>query len=294
MKVAVVGIGVMGAAIAGRLLDSGAQVHVFDVLPGKAKGLVERGAALAGSARDAAAEVDFLITSLNTAATIEQAVFGPEGVAEAASPAKVLVDMSSIDTGRSVYMAMRLLSETGMGWVDAPLSGGAPAARDGNLTLMVGGHDEHVQRVLPLLELLSRHFTHFGAPGSGQTVKSINQILCASYFLAVAEAVRFAEDHGVDATRIPAALAGGRADSRILQEFMAKMARRDFTPTGRIDNMLKDLETIEAASLTRLPVTGLITELHRNLVSAGLGASDSAEYIKLFDMAHVFPLARPK
>ena len=198
------------------------------------------------------------------------------------------MDMSSIDAARTAAMAARLASETGMGWVDAPLSGGAPAAAKGSLTLMLGGSAADVARSEPLLSRLSTNFTHLGACGAGQTVKLINQVLCASTFMAVAEAVRFAEQHGVDATRIPAALAGGRADSRILQEFMAKMAKRDFTPTGRIDNMLKDLETVQAAALARripMPVTSLIADLHRMLVASGLGSADSAEYMRLFDLA---------
>jgi len=184
-------------------------------------------------------------------------------------------------------MAAQLAAATGMGWVDAPLSGGAPAAVKGSLTLMVGGSSADVARAEPLLSRLSNHFTHLGGSGAGQTVKLINQILCANHFLAVAEALRFAEHHGVDATKIPAALAGGRADSRILQEFMAKMARRDFSPTGRIDNMLKDLETVQAAALAGripMPVTSLITDLHRLLVAGGFGAADSAEYVRLFDL----------
>ncbi|WP_321951378.1 NAD(P)-dependent oxidoreductase [Paraburkholderia bannensis] len=284
MKVAVIGIGVMGSAIASRLVDVGAQLHVFDLARSKVEALVELGAKAAASPQEATAAADFVITSLNNADTVESAVFGENGIAAAAGSGKVLIDMSSIDPARTAHMASRLLTKTGMGWVDAPLSGGAPAARNGTLTLMIGGLDEHVERAQPVLDQLSRNHTHLGASGAGQTVKLINQILCANYFMAVTEAVRFAEDNGVDAARIPAALAGGRADSRILQEFMAKMARRDFSPTGRIDNMLKDLVTIEAASATKLPVTGQITELHRILVSAGLGASDSAEYIKLFDI----------
>ena len=117
-----------------------------------------------------------------------------------------------------------MLFRSGMGWVDAPLSGGAPAATQGRMTLMVGGSEADVARAAPLFDHLSNRWTHLGASGAGQTVKAINQILCANAFLAVAEAVRFAEAHGVDATRIPEALAGGRADSCILQEFMAKMA----------------------------------------------------------------------
>jgi 2-hydroxy-3-oxopropionate reductase len=288
MQVAVVGVGVMGSAIAGRLIDTGAAVEVFDVDADKTAALGARGAHVAATARAAAAEAEFVVTSLNNADTVEHAVFGRDGIAQSASAEKLLVDMSSIDAGRTAEMAARLVSETGMAWVDAPLSGGAPAAAQGTMTLMLGGREEAVERARPLLSLLSSNYTHFGECGSGQTVKLINQILCANHFLAVAEAVRFAEGHGVDATQIPAALAGGRADSRIMQEFMAKMARRDFSPTGRIDNMLKDLETVQAAALAGripLPVTSLITDLHRMLVAGGYGAADSAEYVHLFDLA---------
>ena len=111
-------------------------------------------------------------------------------------------------------------------------------------------------------------------------------MLCACNFLAVAEATRLALDGGVDAAKVPAALAGGRADSRILQEFMPKMAAFDYTPTGRIDNMLKDLEAVQRYAMalrTPMPLTGLVTELHRIMVAAGIGPEDSAAYMKLFD-----------
>ncbi len=288
MQVAVVGVGVMGAAIAGRLLDTGAAVTVFDVAADKTAALAKRGARIAASAQAAAAAAEFVVTSLNSADIVERAVFGQAGIAAAATRDKLLIDMSSIDPARTATMATRLEAETGMGWVDAPLSGGAPAAVRGALTLMIGGSDANVARAMPLLLQLSQRATHLGACGAGQTVKLINQIFCATHFFAVAEAVRFAESHGVDAAQIPAALAGGRADSRIMQEFMAKMARRDYTPTGRIDNMLKDLETVQAGALAKrvpLPVTSLIADLHRILVAGGYGAADSAEYMRLFDLA---------
>ncbi|CCA91500.1 MULTISPECIES: NAD(P)-dependent oxidoreductase [unclassified Novosphingobium] len=288
MKIAVIGVGVMGSAIAGRLLETGAALTVYDRDESKCAELVARGAVLAGNARGATEAAQFVITSLNSAAIVEAAVFGEDGIAGAAGPDKVLFDMSSIDAGLTTRMAARLLRETGMEWVDAPLSGGAPAAAKGTLTLMIGGHDGAVERVRPLIDALARNATHLGGPGAGQTVKLVNQLLCANTFLAVAEAVRFAEAQGVDAARIPAALAGGRADSRILQEFMGKMAVRDFTPTGRIDNMLKDLETVQSAAMDKrlaMPLTSLAADLHRMLVAAGLGSSDSAEYVRLFDMA---------
>lgn len=287
MQIAVIGVGVMGSAIAGRLLDSGATLHLYDRNAAQMAPLIARGATAAASAREAAASVDHVIISLNSAAIVEQAVFGPDGVAQAADASKLLIDMSSIDAGRTAIMAQRLREDSGMGWVDAPLSGGAPAAAQGKLTLMVGGTAEDFARARLVLDHLSTNITLFGPPGAGQTVKLINQILCANYFMAVAEAVRFAEAHGVDATLIPAALAGGRADSRILQEYMGKMARRDYSPTGRIDNMLKDLETVQASALatrTPLPVTSLIADLHRMAVAGGLGPADSAAYMRLFDM----------
>jgi 2-hydroxy-3-oxopropionate reductase len=285
-RVAVIGVGVMGSAIAQRLLDTGASLYLFDSTPAKCDALARRGAHVAASARDATQAAEFVITSLNSAATVELAVFATEGIAAGARADKLLVDMSSIDPVRTSSMAARLVAGTGMGWVDAPLSGGAPAVAKGALTLMLGGSAADVARAEPVLSRLSDHFTHLGESGAGQTVKLINQVLCASTFLAVAEAVRFAEAHGVDAAQIPQALAGGRADSRILQEFMAKMARRDFSPTGRIDNMLKDLETVQAAAQTKrvpMPITSLIADLHRMLVAGGLGPADSAEYMRLFD-----------
>jgi 2-hydroxy-3-oxopropionate reductase len=287
MQLAVIGVGVMGSAIAGRLLDSGATLHLYDRNAAQMAPLIARGAIASGSAREATANADHVIISLNSAAIVEQVVFGPDGVAQAADAGKLLIDMSSIDAGRTAIMAQRLREDSGMGWVDAPLSGGAPAAAQGKLTLMVGGTAEDFARARPVLDHLSTNITLFGPPGAGQTVKLINQILCANAFMAVAEAVRFAEAHGVDATLIPAALAGGRADSRILQEYMGKMARRDYTPTGRIDNMLKDLETVQASALatrTPLPVTSLIADLHRMAVAGGLGPADSAAYMRLFDM----------
>lgn len=287
IRVALIGAGVMGSAIGVRLLDQGCALAFFDPAPGAGAELLLNGATSAPSAAEAARFAAFVITSLNSAGVVEQAVFGPDGVASAGSADALLIDMSSIDPAQTAAMATRLEAACGMGWVDAPLSGGAPAARLGTLTLMLGGEPDHIARAEPVMALLSARRTHFGPPGSGQTVKLVNQLLCAANFLAVAEAVRFAEANGIDPALIPDALAGGRADSAILREFMGKMARRDYSPTGRIDNMLKDLETVQAsafASRTPLPLTGLVTDLHRMLVAGGFGPADSAQYMELFTL----------
>ena len=183
-------------------------------------------------------------------------------------------------------MAERLKSETGAAWIDCPLSGGAPGAKAGKLTVMAGGTPEDFERGRTVMQDLCANYTLMGASGAGQTTKLVNQLFCALAFQAVAEAVKLAEAGGVDPAKIPTALAGGRADSRIMQEFMAKFAARDFTPTGRIDNMLKDLDSVQAFALrtkTPLPLGGAVTEIHRILVAMGLGPRDSAEAMRLLD-----------
>jgi 2-hydroxy-3-oxopropionate reductase len=285
-SVAIVGVGVMGGAIATRLLDTGATVIVFDRDDKKTRALTEKGARAAHSAAEAARRAQFVITSLNSAKIVEAAVFGPEGVASSANADTLLIDMSSIDPDSTRGLAERFREATGGRWIDCPLSGGAPGALSGRLTVMAGGDEADFERARAVMDRLTANYTLMGPVGAGQATKLVNQVLCAIQFQAVAEAVALAERAGVNAERIPAALAGGRADSRILQEFGAKMARRDFSPTGRLDNMLKDLDGVQAlarATLTALPATAIVAEIHRALVAAGLGPADNAELMRQFD-----------
>ena len=286
-RVAVIGVGIMGTAIARRLLECGHRVSVFDPDTAKVAALQAHGAQTAGTAQAAAAASDFVITSLNSAAVVERAIFGEAGIAAAPANAKrLLIDMSSIDPPSTRRLAQSLRERTGMGFVDAPLSGGAPKALLGQLTVMAGGSAEDVQRARAVMDSLCANYTRMGDSGAGQTTKLVNQLLCAIGFQAVAEAVRLAEAGGVDASKLPAALAGGRADSQILREFGPKMAARDYTPTGRIDNMLKDLEAVQAFSQGQrlpMPLAGAVSELHRSFVAAGLGAEDTAAMMRQFE-----------
>ncbi|PRD42934.1 6-phosphogluconate dehydrogenase [Phyllobacterium phragmitis] len=286
MKIAVVGAGIMGSAIVTRLLETGNRISVFDLDKSKVGALVDKGAVAAASAAEAAAASDYVILSLNHADIVRAAVFGRDGVAVAAKPGKLLIDMSSIDPKGTAEMAAKLAYETGMKWLDCPLSGGAPGALSGRLTIMAGGTTEDFEQGRAVMQHLCANYTLMGPSGAGQTTKLINQLFCAVAFQAVAEAVKLAEAGGVDPAIIPQALAGGRADNRIMQEFMAKFAARDYTPTGRIDNMLKDLDSLQAFALktkTPLPMTGQVVEIHRLLCAAGLGPRDSAEMMRLLD-----------
>ncbi len=293
--VAVVGAGVMGDAIATRLLETGCAVAVYDLDREKVNALVAKGARAAISAADAAHAATFVITSLNSAKIIERAIFGENGIAGGANASTLLIDMSSIDPDATRVLAARLGDLCGARWIDCPLSGGAPGALAGRLTVMAGGSAEEFERARPVMSRLTANYSLMGPLGAGQATKLVNQVLCAIGFQAVAEAVALAERAGVAADRIPAALAGGRADSRILQEFGAKMARRDYSPTGRLDNMLKDLDGVQAlaqATGTPMPVTDLVAAIHRRFVSAGQGADDNAALMRQFDEPGAKPAER--
>lgn len=282
--IALIGAGAMGGAIGARLLATGTRLTVFDLDPEKVAALTAQGATAAPSAAAAARNARAVILSLNAPRIVRAAVFGPAGVAEGAAPGTLIIDMSSIDPESTKALAADATAK-GLRWVDSPLSGGIPKAATGELTLMQGGAAQDVADAQTILSKVASNQTHMGPAGAGQTTKLINQVLCGLNFLAVAEATALAEAAGVDAAKIPRALRGGRADSAILQEYMPRFAARDYRRTGRIDNMVKDLNG--AADLARLthtpmPLTALCAEVHRMLTAAGLGGEDQAALMEFF------------
>nr|WP_306269483.1 NAD(P)-dependent oxidoreductase [Pararhizobium sp. IMCC3301] len=284
-KVALIGAGVMGSAIGTRLLETGNQLSVYDLDRDRIAALVAKGANAAPTAAAAAQASDFVILSLNSPKIVRSAVFGTEGVAAGARAGTLIIDMSSIDPESTKILAGDA-AERALGWLDCPLSGGAPKAIAGELTVMAGGNSDDFERSKTVMEHLCANFTLMGPSGAGQTTKLINQVLCALNFVAVAEATQLALDAGVDAVRIPGAIAGGRADSAILQEYMAKMALKDYTPSGSISNMVKDLNGVQDLARltgTPMPLTAVCAEIHRLLVSAGHGSADNAALMKYFE-----------
>ncbi|WP_179379372.1 NAD(P)-dependent oxidoreductase [Jannaschia marina] len=285
LKIALIGAGAMGGAIGARLVETGQSLAVFDLNAQAVQALVDKGATAATSAADAASTVDYVITSLNGPHIVEAAVFGADGVAAGAKPGTLVIDMSSIDPDATKDLAAKA-SETGLRWVDSPLSGGAPKALIGELTLMAGGDAQDVADAHEVLRHVATNYTHMGPVGAGQTTKLINQVLCGLNFLAVAEATKLAQDAGVDAAKIPQALKGGRADSSILQEYMPRYVERDYRRTGRIDNMVKDLngaQDLARRTHTPMPMTALCAEVHRLMTAAGLGGEDQAALMEFFN-----------
>lgn len=284
LNIALIGAGAMGGAIGERLVKTGQNLTVFDLDEARVKALTDLGASPAPSAAAAAAQSDYVITSLNAARIVDIAVFGKDGVAEGAKSGTLIIDMSSIDPNATRALAQKA-NTAGLRWVDSPLSGGAPKALIGELTLMAGGDEADVNDAYNVLRHVASNYTHMGPSGAGQTTKLINQVLCGLNFLSVAEATQLALDAGVDAMKIPKALKGGRADSAILQEYMPRYVAKDYRRTGRIDNMVKDLDgAIDLARSTRtsMPLTALCAEIHRMLTAAGLGGEDQAALMEYF------------
>jgi len=284
VKVALIGAGAMGGAIGTRLVETGNDLTVFDLDREKVQALVDKGAKAAGSAAEAASRSDYVITSLNAARIIDLAVFGDGGVADGARPGTIIIDMSSIDPESTKALSAKA-AEKGLRWVDSPLSGGAPKALKGELTLMAGGAAQDVADAHNVLKYVASNYTHMGPSGAGQTTKLINQVLCGLGFIAVAEATQLALDAGVDAAKIPQALKGGRADSALLQEYMPRFVTKDYRRTGRIDNMVKDLngaQDLARQTNTAMPLTAACAEIHRMLTAAGLGGEDQAAVMEFF------------
>ena len=285
LRVGCIGAGVLGGAIMRRLIDGGFAPVIWNRDRAKLAELLKAGATEARSPEELTRDSTFVITCVSDGPAVESVVFGERGVARAGRADKVLVDMSTCAVAQARDMATRLATQCGMAWLDAPISGGAPAAREGKMAIMVGGQPEIFERARPLWEALARQATLMGPSGAGQATKMINQVLVSTGVAVLAEACAFAERAGIDAAKIPQALAGGRADSRQLQEMFPKMVASDFSITGRAALMLKDLELIH--DLARqvgapMPVTAGVTELFRQLVANGLGDRDNNEMVNVY------------
>jgi 3-hydroxyisobutyrate dehydrogenase len=284
-KLGYLGLGMMGFPMTRRLLNAGHDVTVWNRSAGKAAALVEAGAKPASRPRDVAEAASIIFMCLTDAAAVEEVVFAADGLATASGQGKLVVDFSSIHPDAARAIAARLKATNGMGWIDAPVSGGTMGAEEGTLAVMAGGDAADIERVRPFVLAMARRLTHMGPTGAGQTTKLCNQVIVGCAMAVLAEATRFAVNAGIDAKRLPEALAGGFADSIPLQLFVPRMVQGIHAPPlGHIATMLKDLDTvIDVARDTSSPVpmAGLAAQLFR-LAKAARGAdADALEIYKL-------------
>ncbi|WP_193107022.1 NAD(P)-dependent oxidoreductase [Brachybacterium sp. FME24] len=249
MRIGFIGLGVMGAPMARNLLAAGHELQIHRVKD-RSQDLVDAGATAAPSAAAAATGADVVILMLPDTPDVESVLLGEGGVLDALKDGALVIDMSSISPVRTEQFAAAV-TEAGGQYVDAPVSGGEVGARDGALTIFVGGEDAAVERAMPLLEILGARITHMGAAGAGQATKVVNQIIVALTIEAVAEGLALAEASGIDPERVRAALDGGFASSRILELHGARMVERAFDPGFRLRLHRKDLRLAQDSASHR-------------------------------------------
>lgn len=285
VSIGFIGTGLIGAPMVERLLECGRTVVVWNRSPEKLAPLVAAGAVVAESMQDLARRVDIVCTCLTDTNAVESVLFGTSngtpGIASSMRAGQLLVDLSSIAPDTTARMATRLTAESGARWIDAPVSGGVPAARAGRLIIFAGGRADDIAQAAPVFEALAQRVTHMGDNGAGQLAKSCNQQIVACNLMVIAETLAFAERAGVDASRLPAALAGGFADSLPLQIFGPRMATNIDTPRlGAVGTFRKDIEQVArlAAEVgADIPVTRAALARYRDAIShPAIGAEGDA------------------
>jgi 3-hydroxyisobutyrate dehydrogenase len=283
MRIAWIGLGTMGAPMAGHLLAAGHELHVHNRTRAREEPLAEAGASRAASPAEAALGADLVFTCVSDSPDLEAIVLGPSGVIEGIREGAVLVDCSTIAPATSRTIA-DTLAVRDCGAVDAPVSGGSEGARKGTLTTFVGGEEAYVAAALPALQAFSRSITHLGPAGSGQAGKAVNQVLIAGTYAALGEGLALAEREGLPLEQLVAALGGGAAGSWILEN-RAKNVIADEYPLGfRIALHLKDLRiALAEADRYGLPmaVSRLVAEQEEHLIAAGYGDEDNSALARI-------------
>jgi 3-hydroxyisobutyrate dehydrogenase-like beta-hydroxyacid dehydrogenase len=278
-----IGLGLMGAGFTKRLARTGHKVIGFDLSPQRMREAAEWGVVAADSPADVAAQADTIAICVTTTKAVEDVVSGQSGLlSREGMRGKTVVDFSTTEIATTMRVAQRL-GENGARFVDAPVSGGPGAAEEGGLAIMAGGDTAAVEAVRPVLETLGL-LTHMGSVGAGQATKLVNQALCLTNYCVVAEGLRLAEAYGVDASKIPAALAPGLGNSAVLQAMMPRMLARDFAPRGYARQILKDLELLHEATREKhvsMPMASMATTLFRMLVAQGHSELDGAAVVTL-------------
>jgi 2-hydroxy-3-oxopropionate reductase len=271
MKVAFLGTGLMGAPMARKIAAAGHHLTVWNRDLAKAQALADV-ATVAETPLAAVSGAEVIIAMLMDGAAV-RSVLLDQGVIEACSAGTVLVDMGSVDPATDRYLA-GLAQARGVGFVDAPVSGGVVGAEAATLSIFVGGEAADIARVMPVLTTMGRP-THLGGVGAGQITKLANQLIVANTIGAIAEGLSLAEAGGCDIKLVREALRGGFADSRILELHGARMVAGNFTPGGRSKAQLKDLDNALAVAAEvglDLPLSRRITNGFRDLVETHDGA----------------------
>ncbi len=272
-RVGWVGTGVMGRSMCGHVLRGGHSITVYNRTREKAADLVAQGAAWAESPAEAADGADVVFTVVGYPADVRDVILGEEGVLAAARPGSVVVDMTTSEPSLAVDIAAAAKAR-GVDALDAPVSGGDVGAREGTLSIMVGGDADALERVRPLLESMGRTIVHQGGPGAGQHTKMVNQILIATGMIGVCEALLYGYRAGLDLEVVLEAVSGGAAGSWSLSNYGPRMLAGSFDPGFMVEHFVKDMgiALAEARRMSlSLPGLALAEQLYVALVAQGHG-----------------------
>lgn len=293
LKIGFIGLGIMGAPMAGHLHKAGHQLFVYTL--GKVpEEIAACSATKCVSAKAVAERADIIITMVPDTPDVAEALFGESGVAKGLSAGKIVVDMSSISPVETKQFA-RKIEALGCDYLDAPVSGGDVGAKNATLSIMVGGKAEVFERVRPVFELMGKNITLVGGSGDGQTCKVANQIVVALTINAVAEGLLFAAKAGADAAKVRQALMGGLATSRILDILGERMIKRSFDPGFRIALHQKDLNLALGAAKSlglALPATSNAQQLFNACVSHGGAAWDHSGMVRALEKLSNFEIGQ--
>lgn len=283
-KVGFIGLGIMGRPMAENLVKAGQDVMVSDLNAKVVEELCALGAS-SGTYAELARSCDLILTILPTGAIVREVLFGENGVASALTPGKVVCDMSSVTPGESQECYARLKT-MGVGFVDAPVSGGEPGAITGTLAIMCGGDQADFDRLVPLFEIMGSSALLIGGSGAGSVTKLANQIIVNLNIAAVSEALVLATKAGVDPMKVYHAIRGGLAGSAVLDAKAPMMCRRDFRPGGTIRVNHKDIKNVLATAHeidVPLPLTAQLFEVQQALKVSGHMDDDHSGYVQYFE-----------
>ncbi len=288
IRVGVLGLGIMGSAMARNVVRGGFPLAISDRSRGPVAELAAAGAVVLSSPAEVAAASDVLVVNVPDTADMQALIDGDEaadGILAGAHPGLVVAAMGTHEPGAMPAMAAQLAAR-GADFLDAPVSGGDIGARDGTLSIMVGGDEAALERARPVFEALGRMITHIGGSGAGQVAKACNQLVVGSTIEALAEAYVLAGASGVDPGRVLEALKGGLAGSVILDRFSRRMLERDFAPGGRARLHAKDARIVMAAAAQAgltLPGFAPVAAAFEDLVAQGHGELDHSALVMLLD-----------
>lgn len=293
LKIGFIGLGIMGAPMAGHLIKAGHQLflHTHGSVPQE---LVSAGGKACTSGREVAQNADIIVIMVPDTPDVGNVLFAENGVAEGLARGKLVVDMSSISPVETKQYAERI-EALGCDYLDAPVSGGDVGARNATLSIMCGGKPEVFERAKPVLELMGKNITLVGGTGDGQTCKVANQIVVALTINAVAEGLLFAARAGADPAKVRQALLGGLATSRILEILGERMIKRSFDPGFRIALHQKDLNLALTAARQlglALPATGTAQQLFSACVAHGGAAWDHSGMVRALEKLSNFEIGQ--